>query len=80
MSTQNRFEFADSRKTDTDSFHWIATAMDKEKASIFGISSSEGEISVIPHTKECTFESFLDFYRHALEKVDDKATLKTFGG
>ncbi len=87
MSTQKRFEFADSRRFEfsskqkgADSFHWVATAMDKEKDSIFGICSNENEISLIPHTKECTFESFLEFYRHVLEKVDDKAALKTFGG
>ena len=81
-----RFEFADSRrfefldkKQDKGSFHWIATAMDSEKESIFGISSNESEIALIPHTKECTFESFLDFYRQILEEVDDTATLNTFG-
>jgi len=79
MAIHKRFEFADSRKQEKDSFHWIATAMDREKESIFGISSNESEIALIPHTQECTFESFLDFYRQILEEVDDTATLNTFG-
>jgi hypothetical protein len=77
LSVSDRFEFADTRREEGP-FFWNATAMDTKKNSVFGISSNGKEIALIPQA-DCTFESFLDFYRQVLEEIDDRASLKTFG-
>jgi hypothetical protein len=76
VSSSENFEFISSLPQ-VGSFSWVATAIDKEKRSVFGISSNDKEIKLIPRTNS-TFETFLDFYRQVLEKVDETAVLEPF--
>ena len=72
-----RFEFTVSVAAE-GSFSWIAEVVDRQKSSIFGISSDEQIINLIPRFN-VTFESFLDFYHQILERVDSSATFNTLG-
>ena len=78
MAKSKRFEFLGSFRKE-GSFSWVATSLDKDKKSIFGIDSTENSIDLIPRS-DTTFESFLDFYRLVLEEVDDNASISVFGG
>jgi hypothetical protein len=78
MTNSKRFEFLGSYRKE-GSFSWVATSLDKDKKTIFGIDSDENTIDLIPRS-DTTFESFLDFYRLILEEVDDGATMSVFGG
>lgn len=73
-----KFDFMDS-STEEGSFSWIATAIDKKKKSVFGVSSDERIIHLIPRYS-ATFESFLDFYRQIVEEVDPSARFQVPGG
>lgn len=74
----SKFDFIDTT-IEEGSFSWIATAVDKEKKSVFGVNSDEQAIHLIPRFN-ITFESFLDFYRQILEQVDPTAVFQTPGG
>lgn len=74
----SKFDFLDS-SAEEGSFSWIATAIDREKKSVFGISSDEKSIHLVPRYGT-TFESFLDFYRQIVEEVDPKAVFQSTGG
>lgn len=78
IRANSRFDFIESVAQE-GSFSWIATAIDRQKQSIFGISSDEQVINLIPRFG-VTFESFLEFYRQILEKVDSTAVFQTPGG
>ncbi|MBI2185128.1 MAG: hypothetical protein HYU39_09245 [Thaumarchaeota archaeon] len=73
-----KFDFIDSA-THEGSFSWVATAIDKDKKSVFGVNSNESVIHLIPQF-QVTFESFLDFYREILEEIDSTASFQTLGG
>lgn len=78
IRVNSRFDFIESVAKE-GSFSWIATAIDRQKQSVFGISSDEQVINLIPRFG-VTFESFLEFYRQVLEKVDATAVFQTPGG
>ncbi len=73
----SEFDFIDVSREE-GSFSWVATAIDREKRSVFAINSDENAIHLIPR-QGTTFESLLGFYLKVLEDVDDRASLETFG-
>ena len=56
---------------------FTATVVDETKRTIFGISGSENEITIIPKHR-ITFESFIGFYNFIIENFDREAKLKLF--
>jgi hypothetical protein len=71
-----RFEFFNSSEKE-GSFSWVATAKDKEKKSLFGVSADERTIRLVPRP-DVTFESFLDFYKTVVDEIDPTASFKLF--
>lgn len=73
----SRFEFVNSHERE-GSFSWVATAKDKDKDSLFGISADARAMFLVPRV-HVTFESFLDFYKAVLNEVDPTATFQLMG-
>ena len=73
---EHDFSFVDTYVS-AEPFVFSASVIDEEKGTIFGISGSEGKISLIPKHKT-TFESFITFYNLVAENFDQTAELTTF--
>lgn len=77
-AAEDDFSFIDTSRSE-EPLSFTATVVDEAKGSVFDIAVSEKGVSLVPrfHT---TFESYLTFYRHLAEELDESAELTLFAG
>lgn len=78
VSNAEDFSFLDTRVKE-GSLGYSATVVDEVKGSVFDVSVTESEISLIPKYN-WTFESFIGFLKAVREQLDERATLSLWGG
>ena len=76
MRNAEDFSFIDFHLKE-GSLGFSAAVVDEVKGSVFDVSMTEKEITMIPKYNT-TFESFIDFLRTVREQLDEQATLKVW--
>jgi len=71
------FSFLD-QYTKEGSLAFSATVVDESKGSVFDVSMSETEITMIPKFNT-TFESFITFLKTVRDQLDERASLRVWG-
>jgi len=77
MENTEGFSFLDVHLRE-GSLGFSAAVVDEIKGSVFDVSMSEADITMIPKYNT-TFESFIGFLRTVREQLDEQATLKVWG-